>query len=75
MIGLLSISTASLELMAGWFIGQTVEAGIGGMVIGGGLVSKRPWRLVAYVVLFVIAAVVVTIILQSVGLAPAVEMR
>ncbi|NOR83585.1 MAG: hypothetical protein GQ526_08845 [Ardenticatenales bacterium] len=75
MLGLLSISTASLELMAGWFIGQTVEAGIGGLVVGWGLASKRPWRLVLYVVLFVIASVVVTIILQSVGLAPAVELR
>ena len=74
-LGLLSISTASLELMAGWFIGQTLEAGIGGMVIGWGLVSDRPTRLVVYVVLFVIAAVVVTIILQSVGFAPAVKMR
>lgn len=70
-LGLLSISTASLELMAGWFIGQTVEAGIGGMVIGEGLVVNKPWRLEMYVVLFVIASVVVTIILQSVGLAPA----
>ena len=74
-LGLLSISTASLELMAGWFIGQTVEAGIGGLVVGLGLASKRPWRLVLYVVLFVIASLVVTIILQSVGLAPAVELR
>jgi hypothetical protein len=74
-LGLLSISTASLALMAGWFIGQTVEAGIGGMVVGWGLVSNRPWRLVVYVVLFVIVALVVTIILQSIGLAPAVETR
>lgn len=72
-LGLLSISTASLELMTGWFIGQTVEAGIGGMVIGKGLVTKQPWRLVVFVVLFVIASVVVTIILQSVGFASAVE--
>ncbi len=74
-LGLLSISTASLELMAGWFIGQTVEAGIGGLVLGWGLASNRVWRLLVYVVLFVIVAVAATIILQSLGLAPAVEMR
>ncbi|MCK4978324.1 MAG: hypothetical protein KAS36_15415 [Anaerolineales bacterium] len=74
-LGLLSISTASLELMAGWFIGQTMEAGIGGLVVGWGLASNRPWRLVLYVILFVVAAVVVTIFLQSAGLAPAAEMR
>ncbi len=74
-LGLLSISTASPELIIGWFIGQTVEAGIGGMVIGQGLVSNRLRRLVVYVVLFVIAAVVVTITLQSVGLAPALKIE
>ncbi len=39
------------------------------MAIGWELVFNRHWRLVVYVVLFVIAAVVVTIILQSAGFA------
>lgn len=72
---LLSISTASPEWIAEWFAGQTGKAGLGGMVVGWGLVSNRPGRLVVPVLLFVFAAVVVTIVLQSVGFAPAVEMR
>ena len=74
-LGLLSISTASLALMVGWFIGQTVEAGLAGLVLGWGLVTGRPWRLVIYVILFVIGALVVTIILQSTGLAPAARIN
>jgi hypothetical protein len=71
-LGLLSITTASLELMAGWFAGQTLEAGIGGMVTGAGLITERPWRLTIYVMIFVIIFIVVTVVLQSIGLAPAV---
>jgi hypothetical protein len=72
-LGLLSISTAGVGLMAGWFIGQTIEAGIGGMVAGAGLVTERPWRLVIYVLIFVILAIIITVVLQSVGLAPAMR--
>lgn len=71
-LGLLSISTASLELMAGWFIGQTVEAGIGGMVAGSGIASKSMKRIIIYVLLFFIAAIFITVFLQSAGFAPAV---
>ncbi len=72
-LGLLSISTAGVGLMTGWFIGQTIEAGIGGLVAGVGLVTERPWRLMIYVVLFVVVAIIVTVILQSAGLAPAMR--
>ncbi len=72
-LGLLSISTADVGLMAGWFIGQTIEAGMGGMVAGAGLVTERPWRLVIYVVIFVMVAIIMTVVLQSVGLAPAMR--
>ena len=72
-LGLLSISTASIRLLAGWFIGQTIEAGIGGTVAGAGLITERPGRLTIYVVIFVIAALIVTIVLQSAGLAPAMR--
>lgn len=74
-LGLLSISTAGIKLMAGWFVGQTIEAGIGGMVAGAGMVTARPWRLVGYIVLFVVVAVVATVILQLVGLAPAMRVE
>ena len=69
-LGLLSISTASLGLMAGWVVGQTVEAGIVGLVIAVGLETDRPWRLLGYVLVFVFAAIAITIVLQSTGLAP-----
>jgi hypothetical protein len=72
-LGLLSISTASISLMAGWWIGQTIEAGIGGMVAAAGLETTRPWRMLIYVILFVIAMIIVTVILQSIGLAPAMR--
>jgi hypothetical protein len=32
-LGLLSISTANIELLGGWFFGQMVERGIAGVVI------------------------------------------
>ena len=70
-LGLLSISTAGFPLMLGWFVGQTIEAGLGGLVAGYALTTERPWRLAAYVALFVISAFIVTVIFQSVGLAPA----
>jgi hypothetical protein len=59
--------------MAGWWIGQTIEAGIGGMVAAAGLETTRPWRMLIYVILFVIAMIIVTVILQSIGLAPAMR--
>lgn len=72
-LGLLSISTAGINLMAGWWIGQTIEAGIGGMVAAMTLETTRPWRMLLYVILFVMAMIIVTVILQSTGFAPAVR--
>jgi hypothetical protein len=72
-LGLFSISTANLGLLAGWFIGQTIEAGIGGTVTGLGLASQRPGRLAIYVIIFVLIAIFITVLLQSTGLAPAMK--
>jgi len=72
-LGLLSISTASINLMTGWWIGQAIEAGIGAMVAAMGLETTRPGRTLIYVILFVTAIIIVTVILQSTGLAPAVR--
>lgn len=72
-LGLLSISTASTGLMTGWFFGQTIEAAIGGMVTGAGLITDRPWRLMVYVIIFVVVAIIITVTLQSAGLAPAMR--
>lgn len=72
-VGLYSISTAQLGLLAGWWVGQTVELGLAGAVLGAaanGVSLKRIWMLVvAAVVLFAAA----TIAMQSLGLAPAMR--
>jgi hypothetical protein len=69
-LGLYSISTASLYLLLGWGIGQTIELGIAGMVIGLGLAGKRLSRLILWVAVFVVAMLIITVVLQMVGFAP-----
>lgn len=67
-LGLMSISTIPLALLGGWFIGQVVEMGIGGAVIGIGLNSQRLGRLFFSVFGFVVVMVILTVVLQNVGL-------
>jgi hypothetical protein len=72
-IGLYSISTASLPLLAGWWIGQAVELGLAGAVLGAaaaGTPRKRVWTIVAAAA---VALVIAAIALQSLGLAPAMK--
>ncbi|MFO7915373.1 MAG: hypothetical protein R6U43_06755 [Candidatus Krumholzibacteriales bacterium] len=69
-LGLLSISTAGFKLLAGWFLGQTVEAGIGGLVAGSGFAMTKLGRLALYVLLFFLIMTVTTVVLQSLGFAP-----
>ncbi len=66
-LGLLSISTASVSLLMGWFIGQTLELAIAGAVAGSGLAGMRLSRLFGVVIIFVLLSIVTTIILQSLG--------
>lgn len=73
-LGLLSISTADFALLAGWFFGQTLELGIAGAVAGSGLAGKSLTRLFATVLTFVLSSVIVTVVLQTLGLAPAARM-
>lgn len=72
-LGLLSISTAELSLLVGWFTSQTVEMGLAGMVAGSGLAGQRLGILLLRVVALVLFLVVVTIAMQSVGLAPTAQ--
>jgi hypothetical protein len=65
-LGLLSISTASVSLLVGWFLGQTVELGIAGMVLGSGLSTNRLRSLLAKVVIFFIAMGALAILLQNI---------
>lgn len=72
-IGLYSISTASVSLLAGWWIGQALELGFAGAVLGAaaaGAPLKRIWLVVAATA---VALIVATIALQSLGLAPAMK--
>lgn len=70
-LGLWSISTADPGLLAGWWVGQTVELGLGGAVIGSMLGGMRvravTWRVAALLVAGAISAVV----LQAIGYATA----
>jgi hypothetical protein len=72
-LGLYSISTASMSLLAGWWVGQTVELAFAGAVLGAAanrVPLKRIWAVVGFGV-FILAAA--TIALQSLGLAPAMK--
>jgi hypothetical protein len=69
-VGLYSISTATMPLLVGWWIGQTVELGLAGAVLGAaakGVPLGRIWIVVGGAVL---GCLVATIVLQSLGLAP-----
>lgn len=73
-LGLYSISTASPPLLLGWWVGQTVELGLAGAVLGGaagGVPLKRLW---VFAVLALVGSIVVTVVLQSVGFAPAMKL-
>jgi hypothetical protein len=70
-LGLASISTASLALLAGWFAGQTIELAIGGYFVGDALASVSLKRHFRNVILLLVAMGVATIVMQSLGIAPA----
>jgi hypothetical protein len=72
-LGLYSITTATLSLLTGWWIGQTVELAFAGAVLGAvadGVPLKRVWAVVGVAVIALAAA---TIALQSLGFAPAMK--
>jgi hypothetical protein len=74
-LGLLSISTADPLLLLGWFVGQSVEMAIAGYFMGWfyeGAALKKIWKWVA---IYFIIMISFTIVLQSVGWAPAMEMK
>lgn len=72
-LGLYSISTASLSLLTGWWIGQSLELAFAGAVLGAvadGVPLKRVWAVVGVAVIALAAA---TVALQSLGFAPAMK--
>ncbi len=73
-LGLASITTAAPDLLVGWWLGQSLELGIAGGVVGAGLVQPGLRRLAGAVAGLVLLLLVLTVLLQSFGLAPAVRM-
>ncbi len=69
-LGLISISTADLDLMIAWWLGQSLELGLAGAVTGRALVLESHRRLALLVAGLCLLLVIVTIVLQSIGLAP-----
>jgi hypothetical protein len=65
-VGLWSISTADPGLLAGWWLGQTVELGVAGYVIGslrsGIPVRSLAWRVAAFILLGAVSVVVLQVI-------------
>ena len=74
-LGLYSISTASPMLLFGWFVGQTVEMGIAGYFMGACLEGVERRKVFIWILLFFLAMVILTIILQLTGIAPPMEMK
>ena len=73
-LALYSISTIEMDLLLGWWIGQTLELGIAGMVAGAGVSGRRLRVLLQWVIVFVVLMIIGTIVLQVVGFAPPMEL-
>lgn len=69
-LGLYSISTVALPLLASWWVGQAMELALAGAVLGAAANGVRLRRIWAIVMICVVAFVVGTIVLQSLGWAP-----
>lgn len=72
-LGLYSISTARPLLLLGWWLGQAVELGLAGAVIAAmadGLPAGKAIRRVIAVVILLFG---ITVLLQTLGLAPAMK--
>ena len=65
-LGLLSISSAPAGLLLGWFAGQAIEMGLGGLIIGAGRGRERIGALTGLVVLTVLLMLVLGIVLQNI---------
>lgn len=70
-LALASITTARYDMLVAWFIGQTVEMSVAAAVIGAAFARRRVRSVALRVVLLLLACIVITIILQSIGWAPA----
>lgn len=72
-LGLISISAIELDLAAAWFLGQTLELGVGAAVVQEAAGSSALRRITLLVSLFVVLAIVITVALQSFGIVPTIR--
>ena len=70
-LGLWSISTAEPGLLAGWWVGQSVELAVGGAVIGSILAGTRVRTMVWRVAALVAGGFIAALVLQTIGYAEA----
>jgi hypothetical protein len=68
-LGLYSISTVSLQLLAAWFVAQVIEIAIAGAIIGQGLMVNSLRKLAAAVTIGFVLLFVVTVVIQNSGFA------
>ena len=73
-LGLYSISTAGVPLLLGWWLGQAVELGVAGGVIGGLAAGVSFRRMLLLVALIVFVLLALTVALQNLGMAPAMRL-
>jgi hypothetical protein len=66
MLGLLSIATINPLLALSWFLGQTVELGIAGLIAGAGLGAASLKKLALWSVVILFVSLVVGILLQNI---------
>lgn len=74
LLGLWSITTAPVDLLVGWWVGQGLELGLAGAVIGAGLAGMSRRRIWGRVGITVAVLVVVVVALQTLGLAPVAQL-
>jgi hypothetical protein len=72
-LGLATITTLPRPLLAGWFAAQTAQFAAGGLVAGSALAGARLGPLLLRVLAFAGLLFLITVVLQSAGLAPAVK--
>lgn len=72
-LGLYSISTAGPALLVAWALGQTVEMAYAGAILGYGMEMQSLKKPYVIVLLTTVGLAILTLVLQSLGLAPAVR--
>ena len=73
LLGLYSISTAPADLLFGWWVGQSLELGAAGAVLGVGREGGARKPIYVTVAMLLLVCLVVTVVLQTLGWAPAMQ--